>query len=267
MTLLNSSFRPHSHTGPPNLAPFLGSLTHLTFANVGLPSPSSHLTAILRICAPSLQYLAISSLRDIDAAEFRTAFEILVERGHRLETVLVGFLTEPQISVLHNSDSGSRPDDPPRALLSRLPALRHLTWTLPLPTLPLLLALPPTLETLTIRPPYSRPSTMTREHSRASLLSILARTPGEHTPSTPLSAAIASPGNGVRHVSVTLEQLEEEEAVVLALEEALERGAAGERLSEVRWECRALRSARGRIEAAMERRHARASWPQWEVRP
>lgn len=264
LTLLNSSFRPHSHTCPPNLPSFLTSLTHLTFANVGLPAPSSHLTDILNLCAPTLKYLAISSLRDIDAAEFARGLQVLIDRGHAFDTLMVGFLTEQQVRVLHSS-----PPPPPassstsnavsprapaaRPLLFQLPALRHLTFTLPLPTLDLLLALPPTLRTLTIRPPYARPSTSTREHSRSSLLSILSRTPGTESPATPHSSLNTNVGAGLRRMSVTLEQLEEEEAVIVAIEEALLQGAASG-LEEIKWECRALRSAHGRLDVAMANR-------------
>lgn len=57
-------------------------------------------------------------------------------------------------------------------------------------------------------------------------------------------------------MSVTLEQLEEEEAAVVAVEEALSQGA-GHGLEEIRWDCKALRSARGRIELALEKRKER----------
>ncbi|GAA5989151.1 hypothetical protein JCM10908_001185 [Rhodotorula pacifica] len=225
---------------------------------------------MLRCCAPGLRYLAVSSLRDIDAGELRCALEVLIERGTKLETLVLGFLTEQQVLTLHAPipPSGFAPHTRaaevshdllavPQALLSRLPALTNLTFTLPLPTLPLLLALPPTLSKLTIRPPYARPiGTSVREHSRSSLLSVLARTPptssatGQTTPSTPLTA----PGNaGARRMTVSLEQLEEEEAAVVAIEDALAQGA-GNGLKEIRWECKALRSAKGRIEAALERR-------------
>ncbi|GAA5860615.1 hypothetical protein JCM3774_006228 [Rhodotorula dairenensis] len=286
LTLLNSSFRPHSHTAPPNLAPFLAFLTHLTVANVGLPTPSSHLTEILRCCATTLRYLAISSLRDIDAVEFRRAFEILVDHGTALESLVIGFLTDEQTLALHSraprsSEAGSYSEDDDDdendreattalgpSLLSRLPVLANVTFTLPLPTLPLLLALPPSLRRLTIRPPYARPSgTSVREHSRSSLLSVLSRspsttsnTPRQSNPATPVSTLGGGGGGGVeggiRRMSVTLEQLEEEEAAVLAIEEALAKGAAIG-LVEIRWECRALRSARGRLEAAMEDRRRR----------
>ena len=157
LTLLNSSFRPHSHTAPATLAPFLASLTHLTMANVGLPQPSSHLTDMLRCCAPTLRYLAISSLRDIDAGEFRRAFEVLIERGAALETLVVGFLTEQQVSALQTSSASAQTsggnasfnaaasEEEGRPLLSRLPVLENLTFTLPLPPLPPLLAFPPSL--------------------------------------------------------------------------------------------------------------------------
>lgn len=283
LTLLNSSFRPHSHTAPATLAPFLASLTHLTMANVGLPHPSSHLTDMLRCCAPTLRYLAISSLRDIDADECRRAFEVLIERGTALETLVVGFLTEQQVSALQSSapaqTSGNNSsthaavaasEGEGRPLLSRLPVLATLTFTLPLPTLPLLLALPPSLRKLTIRPPYARPSgTSVREHSRSSLLSVLSRTgsttsstTGQATPTTPSTlgggGGEGADGGGIRRMSVTLEQLEEEEAAVVAIEEALSQGA-GPGLEEIRWECKALRNARGRIELAMEKRKER--WP------
>ena len=278
LTLLNSSFRPHSHTAPATLAPFLGSLTHLTMANVGLPHPSSHMTDMLRCCAPTLRYLAISSLRDIDAGEFRRAFEVLIERGNALETLVVGFLTEQQVSALQTATSAQTSgnnapfnaadsEQEARPLLSRLPVLANLTFTLPLPTLPLLLALPPSLRKLTIRPPYARPSgTSVREHSRSSLLSVLSRTTGsttsttttgQATPTTPSTLGRGEGADGgIRRMSVTLEQLEEEEAAVVAIEEALAQGA-GLGLEEIRWECKALRSARGRIELALERRKER----------
>lgn len=231
---------------------------------------------MLHCCAPTLKYLAISSLRDIDAVEWRRAFEILVDRGATLETLVIGFLTDEQILTLQSpatrlSDAGSHftGEDGDREatvlgppLLSRLPVLADVTFTLPLPTLPLLLALPPSLRRLTIRPPYSRPSgTSVREHSRSSLLSVLSRTPPT-TSGTPRQSNPALPvstleeAGSIRRMSVTLEQLEEEEAAVLAVEEALAEGAAAG-LVEIRWECRSLRSAKGRLEAAMEDRRRR----------
>lgn len=250
-------------------------------ANVGLPHPSSHLTDMLRCCAPTLRYLAISSLRDIDAGEFRRAFEVLIERGTALETLVVGFLTEQQVSALQtatsartsgsnssfNAAAAATSEEEGRPLLSRLPVLANLTFTLPLPTLPLLLALPPSLRKLTIRPPYARPSgTSVREHSRSSLLSVLSRTgsttasnatTGRVTPTTPSRSTLeGADGGGIRRMSVTLEQLEEEEAAVVAVEEALSQGA-GHGLEEIRWDCKALRSARGRIELALEKRKER----------
>ena len=249
-------------------------------ANVGLPHPSSHLTDMLRCCAPTLRYLAISSLRDIDAGEFRRAFEVLIERGAALETLVVGFLTEQQVSALQTSSASAQTsggnasfnaaasEEEGRPLLSRLPVLENLTFTLPLPTLPLLLAFPPSLRKLTIRPPYARPSgTSVREHSRSSLLSVLSRTSGsttsnpttgQVTPATPSRSTTLEGGadGGIRRMSVTLEQLEEEEAAVVAIEEALAQGG-GPGLEEIRWECKALRSARGRIELALEKRKER----------
>ena len=250
-------------------------------ANVGLPQPSSHLTDMLRCCAPTLRYLAISSLRDIDAGEFRRAFEVLIERGAALETLVVGFLTEQQVSALQTSSASAQTsggnasfnaaasEEEGRPLLSRLPVLENLTFTLPLPPrCPPPPPFPPSLRKLTIRPPYARPSgTSVREHSRSSLLSVLSRTSGsttsnpttgQVTPATPSRSTTLEGGadGGIRRMSVTLEQLEEEEAAVVAIEEALAQGA-GPELEEIRWECKALRSARGRIELAMEKRKER----------
>ncbi|GAA5996472.1 uncharacterized protein JCM10292_007632 [Rhodotorula paludigena] len=295
-SLLNSSFRPNSHPSPPSLVPFLSSLTHLTLANVGLPPPSTHLTDILSLCAPHLEHLAISSLCDVDGSEFRRALAVLVHHGERLASLMLGFMTEDQLRAMVQP-ALPRTDAAPASLLltppasptafspcpaahapalSLLPALAHLTFTLPLPTPALLLALPPSLSLLTIRPPYHRarrapssandwstgaarsasaPGTPVTVFgtSRAELLSVLGR---ERAAARPQEQR----GGAGRRPSYTLEQLEEEEVVLCAVEDALgyphpENGewvAPG--LREIRWEGRALRSAEERIGALMERR-------------
>ncbi|BGP46226.1 hypothetical protein JCM10450v2_002066 [Rhodotorula kratochvilovae] len=299
LSLLNLSFSPNSLPSPPSLAPFLASLTHLTLANVGLPPPSTHMTDILALCAPHLEHLAISSLRDIDEREFRRALAVLVRRGAKLRSVKLGFLIEEQVraccapllpdveTAAHLPTPPTSPTFPPFATrsstpvpaprsapaLSLLPALAHLTFTLPLPTLPLLLALPTSLTTLTLRPPYARPSSSSLAGnvqgtptifgtSFTSLLRVLDR-------GAPSPAVTPAPTPGAatptrRRPSFTLEQLEEEERVLLALEEAL--GAPHEaaggwvapRLREVRWEGRAMRSARERVAEVLRRREAAA---------
>lgn len=305
MSLLNSSFSAHSLPSPPSLGPFLSSLTHLTLANVGLPAPSTHLTDMLALCTPHLEYLALSSLRDVDEREFQRALAVLVHGAHRLQSVKLGFLTDEQVRAMcaplpldtpalptpppsPTSLSGSgAPADPPPAIapaLSLLPSVTHLTFTLPLPSSPLLLSLPAPLQVLTIRPPYSRPSASSLSSSgptatptifgtsRESLLRVLDRRrafPGRVGTPVATPARVPSERGQARSAgdaargpsSFTLEQLEEEERVVLALEEALGRseGAAARgrvppRLREVRWEGRALRSARARIAEALARR-------------
>ncbi|GAA5890260.1 hypothetical protein JCM6882_008773 [Rhodosporidiobolus microsporus] len=300
LTLLSSSFRPNAHPSPPSLTPFLSSLTSLTLANLGLPAPATHLAALLEGCKTTLKHLAISSLRDVGRGEFRRAVAILARRddgdGGRappLRSLMLGFLTDAQLDALTlpllsspSSPSTSRSSTPtpsPPSLapaLSHLP-LTHLTLTLPLPTLPLLLALPRSLLVLAIRPPYARSSTVFGT-DKASLLAAIARRPtllrgssaraGEEM-ATPLQSLAPTPAPGTptrRRPSVTLEQLEEEECALLALEEALavppaslspppRRGVAGgadlgavegvvaPRLERVRWECRAMRCARERV--------------------
>ena len=306
LTLLNSSFAPHSLPSPPTLVPFLSSLTHLTLANVGLPHPSTHLTDMLSICAPHLEFLALSSLRDLDERQFRRAMAVLVRRAVRLKSVKLGFLLDEQVRamcapLLVDDGAPSLPTPPPSPTsplhtdsaapaLSLLPAVAHLTFTLPLPTSALLLALPRTLEILTVRPPYSRPTSSNPTPggargtptifgtSRESLLRVLDRRSSAPDTATARDAPTATPTpfatpararsqpGQARRPSFTLEQLEEEERVLLALEDALEvprgeGGGAGEgvrmvapRLREVRWEGRALRSARARVAEALARR-------------
>lgn len=283
LTLLNSSFRSNSLPSPPTLAPFLSSLTHLTLANLGLPPPSTHLTDMLTLCAPTLHHLALSSLRDVDAREFRRALKVLVTDAPNLHTLMLGFLTDDQISALclplddsaastsllptppaSPNLSGSSSPAPRRAALSLLPSLHSLAFTLPLPTLQILLSLPPTLKRLTIRPPYARPSSPGNVFgtSRSEGLATLRRSVGggtgrgtscAPTPLMPTPRSVFG-GAGLRRPSVSLEQLEEEEAIVLALEEMLGTEGVAEELESVRWECRALRSAEARIAEGMERR-------------
>ncbi|GAA6001142.1 hypothetical protein JCM10207_007429 [Rhodosporidiobolus poonsookiae] len=307
LTLLNSSFHTNAHTCPSSLPSFLSALTHLTVANLGLPPPSTHLTDLLHHCAPTLEHLALSSLRDVDLAEFQRALATLVRPrpagAGKLRSLMLGFLTDAQVSALTlplppaldpTSASAARSLAP---LLARLP-VTHLTFTLPLPSLPLLLALPPTLRVLTIRPPYARartspstaagaagesytPPTTVFGTDKPSLLSVLDRSrfrrrdssrPAsvEPTPAPTPGAATPLPGSGAaprRRPSVTLEQVEEEEAVLLALEEALALPPAppgkgpvapdevvAPRLERVRWECRATRCGRGRVREVVERR-------------
>ncbi|GAA6026836.1 hypothetical protein JCM8097_005897 [Rhodosporidiobolus ruineniae] len=290
LTLLNSSFRPNSHTLPPSLPSFCRALRSLTLANLGLPPPSTHLTDLLQCAAPTLEKLAISSLRDVDPNEFARAVGVLVAKAGRLRSLMVGFLTDEQVQVLclplpsaSSTTSSSSSSAAPLGAsstallpaLARLATLTHLTFTLPLPSLPLLLSLPPSLLVLTIRPPYSSSSSSSSPSSSAgvfgtskpALLSLLTRptpasTPAPTRPSTPS-------GLGRRRTSVTLEQLEEEELVLDALEAALAvpalpppasgkavsvEGVVAPRLEKVRWECRALRCARARVGEVMRRR-------------
>ncbi|GAA5970034.1 hypothetical protein JCM11641_000242 [Rhodosporidiobolus odoratus] len=225
---------------------------------------------------------------------------------------MLGFLTDEQVQALTLpllqapaapfSTGLSAPPLSPSTISSSLTAslapalshfpITHLTFTLPHPSLPLLLALPLTLRVLTLRPPYSRSTDSSSSifgTSKSSLLSILNRTrasssstsswrsdglrgQGSFTPAA--SSGSATPVRG-RRTSVTLEQLEEEEEVLLALEEALavpslssaatRRGGAkgkeqemGEvvapRLERIRWECRAMRCAKERVQRVVERR-------------
>ncbi|GAA5829539.1 hypothetical protein JCM11251_000197 [Rhodosporidiobolus azoricus] len=290
LTLLNSSFRPNSHTSPPSLGPFLSSLTSLTLANLGLPPPTTHLTSLLSACAGTLQHLAVSSLRDVGRDEFRRAVAILAEANNKgrgrgpLKSLTLGFLTDAQLDALTLPLLSSCSDTPSSPLpvslasslapsLSTLP-LTHLTLTLPLPTLPLLFALPPSLTILTIRPPYSRSSSTLFGTDKASLLSALARVrAGRGRVETPLQSAVPTPAPGTptrRRPSVTLEQLEEEESALLALEEALtlppcacpSKGkellspdsVLAPRLEKIRWECRAMRCAEERVRSLVEGR-------------
>ncbi|PRQ73972.1 hypothetical protein AAT19DRAFT_15539 [Rhodotorula toruloides] len=277
LTLLNSFFRPNSLPSPPSLAPFLSSLTHLTLANLGLPPPSTQLTDMLLLCAPTLHHLALSSLRDVDAREFRRALRVLVTQGPRLHTLMLGFLTDEQISALcqplddRSSSlptppasptlSGSSPSPNARAALSLLPSLISLTFTLPLPTLPILLALPPSLKRLTIRPPYARSSAPGNIFgtSRTEGLALLRRPSpsSEQDTSCAPTPLAATPSTNLRRPSISLTLLEEEETILVALEEMLGREGVAEGLESVRWECRALRSAEGRVGEALERRRAR----------
>ncbi|GAA5929517.1 hypothetical protein JCM3775_002362 [Rhodotorula graminis] len=309
LSLLNSSFAAHSLPSPPTLVPFLSSLTHLTLANVGLPHPSTHLTDMLSICAPHLEFLALSSLRDVEERQFRRAMAVLVRQAGRLKSVKLGFLLDEQVRamcapLLVEDDAASFPTPPPSPTsppaaaadpaapaLSLLPSVTHLSFTLPLPTSALLLALPTALEILTVRPPYSRPSSSNPTPggargtptifgtSRESLLRVLDRRPapaplpdGPHaaahtatpTPFATPARERSQPGQARRPSFFTLEQLEEEERVVVALEDALEvrpgengRGPVSmvaPRLREVRWEGRALRSARARVAEVLARR-------------
>ncbi|GAA5835611.1 hypothetical protein JCM9279_004594 [Rhodotorula babjevae] len=305
LSVLNSSFAAHALPSPPTLVPFLSSLTHLTLANVGLPHPSTHLTDMLSICAPHLEFLALSSLRDLDEREFRRSMTVLVRQAVRLKSVKLGFLLDEQVRAMcapllveHGAPSLPTPppsptsphaDDPSAPALSLLPSVTHLSFTLPLPTSSLLLALPHTLEILTVRPPYSRPTTSNPNPggahgtptifgtSRESLLRVLDRRPAAAARGAPTATATPTPfatparersqPGQARRPSFTLEQLEEEERVLLALEAALDvrldDGGSGEgeggrmiapRLREVSWEGRALRSARARVAEALARR-------------
>ncbi|GAA5915529.1 hypothetical protein JCM5296_001751 [Sporobolomyces johnsonii] len=235
LSLLNSSFRPHSHVCPPSLPTFLTSLTHLTLSNLGLPSPSTHLTVLLQQPSHTLEYLAISSLRDVDLLQFRRVAQVLVSDCERLQTLVLGFLTDEQVEALCLPLVAAEPGPlstprPRRPALSLLAHLTSLTFTLPHPSLLLLVALPPSLLTLTIRPPYGRSSSSQQGGghifgtSKSALLSVLNPVPtpagsGTATPTTTSSNGGA--GSSRRRASVSLEQLEEEEEVLVAVEAAL----------------------------------------------
>ncbi|BGP22969.1 hypothetical protein JCM10295v2_001860 [Rhodotorula toruloides] len=274
LTLLNSSFRPNSLPSPPSLAPFLSSLTHLTLANLGLPPPSTHLTDMLALCAPTLHHLALSSVRDVDAGEFRRALRMLVDEAPKLHTLMLGFLTDEQISTLCQPLADPAPtlptppstpplsgsSSPPRtqAALSLLRSLTSITFTLPLPTLPLLFSLPSNLKHLIIRPPYARPSAPGNIFgtSRSEGLALLRQSPPDEGTSCAPTPLALTPTN-LRRRSIPLELLEEEESIVVALEEMLATEEVADTLESVRWECRALRSAEGRVGEALETRRAR----------
>ncbi|GAA5876506.1 hypothetical protein JCM8547_009410 [Rhodosporidiobolus lusitaniae] len=274
-TLLNSSFRPNTSPSPPTLPLFLSSLTSLTLANVGLPPPSTHFTSLLSACSNTLTHLAISSLRDVHAKEFQAALRILSGEGSKLKRLTLGFLTDEQVYALCSTLPSS---SSPQPALSLLP-LTSLLFTLPLPSLPLLLSLPPTLTHLTIRPPYCRPSSSIPGGNgtstifgtdKSSLLSMLDRSRSRssfaRTPAvTPGGSGAATPVRGGRRPSVSIEQLEEEETVLVALEEALAvpRVNLGEkeveavvapRLERIRWEGRAMKCAKSRVREVEKRR-------------
>ncbi|GAA5942301.1 hypothetical protein JCM10213_004129 [Rhodosporidiobolus nylandii] len=251
--------------------------------------PSTRLTDLLTHCAPTLEHLALSLLRNVDLLEFRRACGVLARKCGKLRSLVLGFLRDKQVhalclALLAAGEAGRKgkeaisvahglptpPASPVAGSLSSLaPALAHfplthLTFTIPLPSLPLLLALPPTLRVLTIRPPYARPTTSSVSTggsttiwgtSKPSLLTMLNRS-RVHAETPPALSGSVTPIHG-RQLSVTLEQLEKEESVLLALEEALavptlpaKRGAEvpllspGEvvapRLKNIRWECRAM---------------------------
>ncbi|KAJ8295588.1 hypothetical protein OF846_001793 [Rhodotorula toruloides] len=233
---------------------------------------------MLVLCAPTLHHLALSSLRDVDAHEFRRALRVLVMQAPRLHTLMLGFLTDEQISALCqplDDPSSSLPMPPSspnlsgssspahsKAALSLLPSLTSLTFTLPLPTLPILLALPPSLKRLTIRPPYARSSGPgnvfgTSRHEGLALLRRPASS-GHDTSCapTPLDPS-PTPSTNLRRPSISLTLLEEEESILVALEEMLATPGVAEGLESVRWECRALRSAEDRVGEALERRRER----------
>ncbi|GAA5845283.1 hypothetical protein JCM3766R1_000716 [Sporobolomyces carnicolor] len=234
LELLNSSFRPHSLVEPPTLHLAVSNLTHLTLSNLGLPSPATHVTTIVKLAQSTLEYLAISSIRDLDQRQFRTLFATLARDDEsRLETLVLGFLTDPQVDALSMPRIDNDDDDDNRyPVLSRLGRLKHLTFTLPHPSLELVLSIPPNLEVLTIRPPYSRyasslttASSSRKQHSsnQASLLLLASLNP---VPSPALGPASTTNSNGNntptttammtrrRTRSIPLELLEEEETIL-----------------------------------------------------
>ncbi|GAA5900613.1 uncharacterized protein JCM6883_002900 [Sporobolomyces salmoneus] len=294
LSLLNSSFRPHSLVDPPNLSSFVSGLTHLTLSNLGLPPPSTHLSIILSHASRTIRYLAISSIRDVELVEFRKIFTILSQDCSKLSTLVLGFLTDEQVSALCLPSLSS---DSPYPVLSQLSALKSLTFTLPHPSLSLLLSIPPTLETLTIRPPYSRSSSSRPliGHSKNSLLAVLNPVPspsttstnGSNTPTTPIQSSLgpesglSGSGMGRRRTrSIPLELLEEEELILSSLSlallpnppklvrtqydggpkeevEVLRKGqwlVAETGLREVGWECKGLRGGKERVKKVMRER-------------
>lgn len=210
-------------------------MTHLTLSNLGLPPPSTHLSVLLSHASPALKYLAISSIRDVEFQEFRQIFEILSSQCTKLSTLVLGFLTDEQVEALclPSITTSSSSSSSPFPILSQLSHLSSLTFTLPHPSLSLLLSIPPNLETLTIRPPYSR-SLLSRPvvgHSKQALLAVLNPVPspsttntgGTNTPSTSSLYTSASGGGGLRRRtrSIPLELLEEEETILNHLSLAL----------------------------------------------
>ncbi|GAA5953873.1 hypothetical protein JCM3765_000675 [Sporobolomyces pararoseus] len=291
LSLLNSSFRPHSLVNPPNLSSFVSGLTHLTLSNLGLPPPSTHLSVILSHASPTLKYLAISSIRDVEFQEFRQIFEILSTQCTKLSTLVLGFLTDEQVEALCLPSISSSIS--PYPILSQLSHLSFLTFTLPHPSLSLLLSIPPNLQTLTIRPPYSR-SLLSRPvvgHSKQALLAVLNPVPSPSTTNTggtntPSSPATFYSGGGLRRRtrSIPLELLEEEETILAHLTLALlpnppklqfdkphsslitrevkevevlrggESMLAENGLKSVRWECKGLRGGKERVNEIMRER-------------
>ncbi|GAA5941902.1 WD40 repeat domain-containing protein [Sporobolomyces koalae] len=275
LSMLNCSFRPNSLVQPPTLSTFVSSLTHLTVSNLGLPAPSTHLSTLLSLAQPTLKYLAVSSIRDVEFDEFQKCV-----RSLRVETLVLGFLTDAQIDALTRPLSTTPSTRP---ALSELTTIKRLTFTLPLPTRNLVLAIPPTVEKLSIRPPYSRArlsssgsttnGTSTGAstflgHSKRALLSVLnpVPTPAQSGTATPL---VAERRRLTGRKSVPLELLEEEETILQNLEVALgphpprhlafegivvETAAIGpghavlaqDALREIRWECTGLRGGRER---------------------
>ncbi|GAA5890697.1 hypothetical protein JCM16303_006487, partial [Sporobolomyces ruberrimus] len=236
LSLLNTSFRPHSLVNPPNLVSFTSSLTHLTLSNLGLPPPSTHLSTLISLASKTLKYLAISSIRDVESLEFHKTFSILATECPKLSTLVLGFLTDEQVETLSLPLLSSTTSCTPSTsypILSRLSNLRSLTFTLPLPTLPLLLSLPPSLQTLSIRPPYSRQTLSNphiTSHSKIALLRVLNPVPSPSSTNTrgtntPLfdeeGASVGSMMRSRRTRSVPLGLLEEEETILSFLSIAL----------------------------------------------
>jgi hypothetical protein len=283
LSVLNSSFRPHALVDPPSLELAVSALTHLTLSNVGMPPPSTHLSTLVHLAAPTLTYLAVSSLRDVDLAEFRTALATLARECTSLDTLVLGFLTDEHVTALclpPTTTSDGREQQYP--VLSELTRLENLTFTLPHPNLDLVLSIPATLSTLTVRQPYNRTvttgtGTVVTGHSRQALLACLNPVP---SPSTTHTRGTNTPSPSPSHPMTTgqsrrlppLEVLEEEERVLSDLARALlpdppplsttatttvRKGhvvVAEAGLGEIRWECRGLRGGRDRANEIMAER-------------
>ena len=213
LKLSSSSFRAHSLPNPPTLPPFLAGITHLRLTNLGLPFPSTHLFALVE-GAPNLESLTLSSLRDVHLTLFRQVLDLLTQCSN-LVNLRLGTLLSEQMEALTLRLPYS---DSPASALSRMPLL-SLTLTIPHLTLPLLLCLPPSLQTLIIRSPSARQSKDTSATSFA----------------------------------MSIDQLEEEGTVLRMAETALGAEQAGKGLREVVWQGGRAEKVKTRLTEALAR--------------
>lgn len=130
--LRSVSFRAHSLPSSPSLNTSLANVTTMTLNNLGLPLPSTHFANLL-LAAPRLSSLSISNLRDVTPELFILALEIVQPY---LTTLKIGSTTTLQGEEL--------PD-----ILANFEKLVVVDLTLP--TIVILLSLPSTVETLTVR--------------------------------------------------------------------------------------------------------------------